>query len=550
MNENYRKWVEYQELDPELKAELEKSTEAEIEDAFNGHLTFGTGGLRGIIGVGTNRINIYVIRKTTYGFLKYLMNHILDFKTRGIVIGYDSRKNSRRFAEEAACVLGTAGVKVYLAKKVTPTPQLSYSVRSLKCAGGIMITASHNPPQYNGFKVFDETGCQLLPEGSDIISQEASSLVDVFSLEVASLEKLMEKGIIEYFDNDQDYLKMVDSVQVNDVQKGNILVVYTPLHGAGALLLPDYLKDKGYNIITVPEQMELDAEFKTVRYPNPEDPTSFVLAEQLGKKYRADLLVATDADADRMGVAVLINNGYYYLSGDEIGALMLYYLAQHRKGVVMNTIVTSSIARAICEKYQIELKETLTGFKYIGTIMNEIEKEGKNFLFAYEESFGYVIKDFIRDKDAFQATLLMLEIASFYQRQGLTLVDVLELIDEEFGCYRTRHLNITLEGPSGSEKVRTIMDYFRSNPYAFNQPTWIEDYLAGVRWTNDETTKLLLPPSNVLKFGGVNWWVALRPSGTEPKMKFYLLVVGKTKDEALQLLEKLEAQLQEILATI
>ena len=243
-----------------------------------------------------------------------------------------------------------------------------------------MITASHNPPQYNGFKVFDETGCQLLPEGSDIISQEASSLVDVFSLEVASLEKLMEKGIIEYLDNDQDYLKMVDSVQVNDVQKGNILVVYTPLHGAGALLLPDYLKDKGYNIITVPEQMELDAEFKTVRYPNPEDPTSFVLAEQLGKKYRADLLVATDADADRMGVAVLINNGYYYLSGDEIGALMLYYLAQHRKGVVINTIVTSSIARAICEKYQIELKETLTGFKYIGTIMNEIEKEGKNFL--------------------------------------------------------------------------------------------------------------------------------------------------------------------------
>lgn len=551
MNENLKKWLEYPELDSELKEELLTLTKEELEDAFLGDLSFGTGGLRGIIGAGTNRLNIYVIRKTTYGFLKYLQKQYPDYQKRGVVIGFDSRKNSRKFACEAAAVLGAAGVKVYLSPKITPTPTISFTVRDFNCAGGIILTASHNPPQYNGYKVFDHTGCQLLPEASDFISYESGLVIDIFSIPTAPLNDLLASGIVEYFDNDERYMQMVKTVSVKEVKANNLRIVYTALHGAGALNLPKVLAGKGFDVITVPEQLIPDPEFSTVKYPNPEDPKAFQLAEQLGKDSHADLLIATDPDADRMGAAVRVGDGYYYLSGNELGALMLYYLAKYRKvkgkGVVITTIVTSSIAKAICMKYNLEYKETFTGFKYIGTIMNEIEKNqnGREFLFGYEESFGFVIKDFIRDKDGFQASLLLAEMASFYKEHGKTLVDVLHLIDKEFGYIRNLHLNIDLEGTAGLQKVNKIMGYFRTkNPFS-KQINWVEDYLVGIRTTSKGQTKLSTYQSNVIKFGFEDkWWIALRPSGTEPKLKLYLSMAGESEDDASFLLKSLTVMLK------
>lgn len=544
MNDQMKKWLEYDKLDQELKEELLKLSPKELEDAFHGELTFGTGGLRGIIGAGTNRLNIYVIQKTTYGYLKYLQKYYPDYQKRGVVIGFDTRRNSEKFAKAAASVLGAAGVKVYLADQVTPTPLISFTIRDFNSVGGIMLTASHNPPQYNGFKVFDHTGCQLLPDDSDFISHQASLVEDIFAIATVSVEELLSKGIVEYFNNDEAFLQMVRTVRVNQVNAQNIKIVYTPLHGTGGRKLPELLRSEGFDVYTVSEQMVPDGNFSTLKYPNPEDPNAFQMAEKLARIYRADLILATDPDADRMGAAVRVDEDYYYFNGNELGALMLYYLAQFkkpkRKGVVISTIVTSSVGQAICEKYGLEYQETLTGFKNIGALMNKIDESTHEYFFGYEESFGSIIKDFIRDKDGFQASLMFSEMTSFYKEQGKTLVDVLHQLDEEVGYYRDSHININLEGGTGLQMVDQIMGYFRENNPFEKELTWIEDYLVGIRTTKDGQSQLTIPTSNVLKFGSENkWWVALRPSGTEPKLKLYLMAVDSSEQRATSTLKYL-----------
>ena len=556
-----QKWENFKELDPVLKQELEeiKNNEDALLDAFYTDIAFGTGGLRGILGVGTNRMNIYVVRKSTKGFLNYMFNHYPNLKEQGVVISYDCRHNSRRFAEEAAGIIGAMGVKVYVFSSLRATPELSYAVRYLKAAGGIMITASHNPPIYNGYKVYDHEGCQLIPDLADEVINEISKIEDMFNIETKDFNELVEEGTVKIIDKevDEPYLEQVKTVTVNEVEKSNIKIVYTPLHGTGATHMVNLLEGCGYNVIPVKEQMIPDANFSTLKSPNPEESSAFEYAIKLGEKENADILIATDPDADRMGIAAKNKKGeYVLLTGNQTGAILLNYLAKfkasNKKRVVFNTIVTSNLAKAICDKYDMELVQTLTGFKFIGeqAALLENSKE-KEFFFGYEESYGYVIKDFVRDKDSFQATLLLAEVASFYKALGMTLIDVLDEIFDEYGYYLEGVHNINLAGPAGSARIEKIMRTFQNmelHELAGKEIKVVEDYDKQVRYEGGALSKLELPKSFVLKYifedGG---WFVLRPSGTEPKLKIYIAIKGKNADDAHNFINTLK---QEILSII
>ena len=559
-----QKWENFKELDPVLKQELEeiKNNEDALLDAFYTDIAFGTGGLRGILGVGTNRMNIYVVRKSTKGFLNYMFNHYPNLKEQGVVISYDCRHNSRRFAEEAAGIIGAMGVKVYVFSSLRATPELSYAVRYLKAAGGIMITASHNPPIYNGYKVYDHEGCQLIPDLADEVINEIGKIEDMFNIETKDFNELVEQGTVKVIDKevDEPYLEQVKTVTVNEVEKSNIKIVYTPLHGTGATHMVNLLEDCGYNVIPVKEQMIPDANFSTLKSPNPEESSAFEYAIRLGKEHNADILIATDPDADRMGIAAIDpkTGEYVLLTGNQTGAILLNYLAKYRKrnkqGVVYNTIVTSNIAKAICEKHDLELVQTLTGFKFIGEQAALIEGTDKEFFFGYEESYGYVIKDFVRDKDSFQATLLLCEVASFYKEQGKTLYDVLFDIFEEYGYYIEGVHNISLVGAEGSAKINQIMTHFQQNPLASlagKEIVTIEDYQDSIKIERGVKKALTLPKSFVLKYifedGG---WFVLRPSGTEPKLKIYVAIKGNTLEEANELIKNVKAEVLAIIDQI
>ena len=558
-------WRNEPSLDEELKNELNSLNEEELYDAFYKDIEFGTGGLRGVLGVGSNRMNKYIVAKATKGFVEYLLSRYPDCKEKGVVISYDCRHKSQDFAKIASSIIASTGTKVYMFSALRPTPELSFAVRYLNCVGGIMITASHNPPIYNGYKVYDHAGCQLIPDEADKVIELINKIDDIFAIDSIDFEEGKNKGLIKVIDKEVDaaFIDACKKVQVNSLSnevKQDLKIVFTPLHGTASVSLPTLLKEEGYNVDVVEEQMVADPDFTTVKSPNPENKSAFEYAEKLGLKVNADLLIATDPDADRMGIGVLVNDGsYVYLTGNQTGAILVDYLAKFRKsnkkGVVLNTIVTSNSGKAVCDFHNLELIQTLTGFKFIGEQMSYLESsEEKEFFFGYEESYGYVAIDTVRDKDSLQSTLLLAEVAAYYKSVGKTLVDVLDDIYQQIGYYEEDLMNIYMEGEAGSKKIEQIVRYFQQNhleEIANKKVSIIEDYDLKERYVNGVKEPLTLPKSLVIKYifedGG---WFVFRPSGTEPKLKIYISIKGNTKEDARRAVMELKAALDKIIEII
>lgn len=551
----YNNWAGYQNLNGELRVLLEEmqSDEAKLEDAFYKNLEFGTGGMRGEIGAGTNRMNLYTVRKATMGLAQYISSFGEEAKSRGTVIAYDSRHKSPEFALEAAKTLATFGVKAYLFDELRPTPELSFAVRELNAFAGIVITASHNPPEYNGYKVYGPDGAQLASEAADQVIDYVNAIESELDIEVQEVEALKSKGLIEIIGErvDAAYNEQLLTVPENPqlAEEIDVSLVFTPLHGTSNKSVRRALKDLGYhNVHVVPEQELPDPDFSTVKSPNPEEPAAFEMAIELGTRVEADLLIATDPDADRLGIAVKNEAGQYVvLTGNQTGALFLDYLLSQKQekgtvpqnGVVLKTIVTSEIGRTIAKSYGLQTVDVLTGFKFIAEKINEYHESGEHsFLFGYEESYGYLIKDFARDKDAIQAALLAVEVCAYYKKQGLTLYQGLMNVFEKYGFYLEGLRSLTLKGIEGAKQIQGIMDRFRQNPptqIAGIQVVVAEDYQNGTKHilSSNSDERIELPKSNVLKyFLDDGTWVCLRPSGTEPKIKFYFGVQGKSMQES------------------
>lgn len=559
------KWLNNESLDGNLKEQLYKLKEDEksLEELFYKNLEFGTGGMRGEIGPGTNRMNIYTVRKASEGLAQYLLSKGEESAKRGVVISYDSRHMSPEFALEVAKTVGKHGIKSYLFSELRPTPELSFAVRHLGAAAGVMVTASHNPPEYNGYKVYGDDGGQLPPKQADALTNFVNSVEDELSIKVTGKEELLANGLLQYIgeDIDQIYLENVAKIQLNKeiVEKvgEELKIVFTPLHGTANKLVQEGLKQFGFkNVTVVKEQEQPDPNFSTVKSPNPEEHAAFELAIKYGKEIDADILLGTDPDSDRLGVAVKNAEGeYQVLTGNQTGAIMLHYLLSQKaekgllpeNGIVLKTIVTSEIGRAIAESFGIPTFDTLTGFKFIGEKIKEYEKTGKHtFLFGYEESYGYLIGDFVRDKDAVQAAIFAAEVAAFYKAQGKSLYDALIEIFEKYGYYKEALSSLTLKGKDGAEQIANILEEFRSNPpkeIAGIRVTAVEDYKASIRkqLSNGKLNPISLPKSNVLKyFLEDGSWFCVRPSGTEPKCKFYFAVKGSSLNESEQLVNNLQ----------
>ncbi len=564
--ESYQKWLDYKDLDDSLKRDLEGKTDAELEDMFYSSLAFGTGGMRGILGAGTNRMNIYTIRKANDGLARYLTGRYReDELTRGVVIAHDNRRMSREFAMESAKVLGAYGIKSYLFDTLRPTPELSFATRYLHAISGIVVTASHNPPQYNGYKIYDEYGCQYTPEYANQIIELVNEVEDVFQIRSLSFKTLESEGLIEFIGEavDTAYLDLVKTVQIHPEIIKDIKIVFTPLHGTSAMLATRLLSTTGYEFYPVKEQMIHDPNFGTVKSPNPENPASFEMAIVLGSKVDADLLIATDPDADRLGIAVKKDGEYHLLSGNQTGAVLLYYLLTEKKklgllpkkGVVFNTIVTSTLGAKIAISFGYEVISTLTGFKFIGEQARFLEATDKKFIFGYEESFGYVINDGVRDKDALQALLLASEAATFYkQKENKTLYDVLLDIFAKFGYHSEALLNVELLGLEGKKRIDRIMDSMQKNHLVQIDSTKvsiIEDYNLRIRYVSGKQETIDLPQSEVIKYILVDGsWFVLRPSGTEPKLKVYAASEGRTLAEADKKVKRIIDDLKRIVDKI
>jgi phosphoglucomutase len=541
----YEKWMDNSSLDEELKTELLNMTDEAKKDAFYKPLSFGTGGMRGIIGAGINRMNVYTLRKANYGFGKYLKDLYGKEVSRGVVIAHDNRNKSVEFAKESACVLATFGIKSYIFESLRPTPELSFAVRELKAIGGIVVTASHNPPKYNGYKIYDEDGCQLVPRFADQVVDNVNSVEDLFAVEAVDYHEAVTSGMIEIIGEEMDniYLDMVDTVQLQKSLEKKVKIVFTPLHGTSRMIGLNALKRNGYDVTPVEEQMVVDPFFSTVASPNPENEEAFEYAIKLGNKINADILIATDPDADRLGVACMHDGEYVLLTGNQTGAILVDYVLKTRKaqgtlpkkGKVYNTIVTSPFGAVIAKSYGMEVESTLTGFKFIGEKAKEIENTEYEFMFGYEESYGYVVKDFVRDKDSIQALLLLAEVANMLKLEGKTLYDYLLDLYGQFGFYKEDLVNIVLEGASGEERIKEVISHFRNNkPESLdgNKVVMWEDYKESVSF-DGESRKLDLPKSNVLKFSLEDGsWFVLRPSGTEPKLKIYIGVKGANLEDS------------------
>lgn len=546
--DTYQTWLNYKDLDHFVRKDLEGKTEVELEDMFYTNLSFGTGGMRGILGAGTNRLNIYTIRRANNGLAQYLVEQYPeDALSRGVVIAHDNRLMSKEFAKESARVLGAYGIKSYLFHDLRPTPELSFAVREVKALAGIVITASHNPPNYNGYKIYDEYGCQYTPQYANEIIKYVNATDDLFAIKTKDITDLLADDLIEFLgeDMDQSYLDAVKTVQLHPELEKPLKIVFTPLHGTSGYLGERLLKETGYDVHPVTEQMVNDPYFSTVKLPNPEEQAAFEYAEKLGNDLLAEILIATDPDADRLGVAVRSSDKYVYLNGNQTGALMIYYLLSQKKtqgrlpqkGVVFNTIVTSDLGAAIARDYGMDVISTLTGFKYIGEQARYLEKTDKTFVFGYEESYGYVVKDFVRDKDSLQAIMLIVEAATYYyQVEKKSLIDKLQDIYEQYGYYYESLENIHLLGKSGKEQIDRIMTHFREHSeetYHGQKVKIKEDYLQSKRFTKDKVETIDLEKSNVIKFILDNGaWFVLRPSGTEPKLKIYGGYIGTSYDDA------------------
>ena len=563
--ENYQKWLDFADLPDYLRQDLENMDEKTKEDAFYTNLEFGTAGMRGLIGAGTNRINIYVVRQATEGLARLIESKGGNEKERGVAIAYDSRHFSPEFAFESAAVLAKHGIKSYVFESLRPTPELSFAVRHLNCFAGIMVTASHNPAPFNGYKVYGEDGGQMPPHDADALTTYIRAIENPFAVEVADVETEKASGLIEVIGEavDVEYLKEVKDVNINPAlieEFGkDMKIVYTPLHGTGEMLARRALAQAGFDSVQVVEaQATADPDFSTVKSPNPESQAAFALAEELGRQVGADVLVATDPDADRVGVEVLQKDGSYLnLSGNQIGAIMAKYILEAHKNAgtlpenaaLCKSIVSTDLVTKIAESYGATMFNVLTGFKFIAEKIQEFEeKHNHTYMMGFEESFGYLIKPFVRDKDAIQAVLVVAELAAYYRSRGLTLADGIEEIYKEYGYYAEKTISVTLSGVDGAEQIKAIMAKFRNNaPKEWNATaiTVVEDFKAQTATAADGTvTNLTTPPSDVLKYTLADGsWIAVRPSGTEPKIKFYIAVVGETNEESQAKIANIEAEI-------
>lgn len=563
--ENFQKWLDFEQLPDYLRQELLSMDEKTKEDAFYTNLEFGTAGMRGYIGAGTNRINIYVVRQATEGLAKLIETKGEEAKKRGVAIAYDSRHFSPEFAFESAQVLAQHGIKSYVFEALRPTPELSFAVRHLNAYAGIMVTASHNPAPFNGYKVYGQDGGQLPPADADALTDFIRAIENPFAVELADLDESKSAGLIQVIGEDVDieYLREVKDVNINQDLINNfgkdMKIVYTPLHGTGEMLTRRALAQAGFeSVVVVESQAKADPDFSTVKSPNPESQAAFALAEELGREVDADVLVATDPDADRLGVEIRQPDGSYKnLSGNQIGAIIAKYILEAHKtagtlpenAALAKSIVSTGLVTKIAESYGATMFNVLTGFKFIAEKIQEFEeKHNHTYMFGFEESFGYLIKPFVRDKDAIQAVLLVAEIAAYYRSRGLTLADGIDEIYKEYGYFAEKTISVTLSGVDGAAEIKKIMDKFRENgPKQFNNTdiVLLEDFQKQTATKNDGTiSNLTTPPSNVLKYTlADDSWIAVRPSGTEPKIKFYIATVGNDLADAETKIANIEKEI-------
>ena len=560
--EKYQEWINSPIIDEETKNKLKKisNNEKEIEDSFYKELEFGTAGLRGILGVGTNRMNKYTVGKATQGLANFIIKE--KGQERGVAIAYDSRNYSKEFSQIAALILNANGIKTYVFESLRPVPELSFAVRYLKCISGIMITASHNAAKYNGYKVYGEDGAQVTSPKDKQIMDEVNNIKDYAQIKTIEKEEAIKKGLFNQIGEkiDEAYINEIKKQSLNPEiikKQENLSIVYTPLHGTGNIPVQKILNEIGFkNINIVKEQQEPDGNFPTVEYPNPEDKKAFKLALELAQKVDAQIILATDPDADRLGVYVkdTKTNTYIPFTGNMSALIILEYILSQRKekntipenGVVIKSIVSSTMAKPITQKYNVRLEEVLTGFKYIGEKIKEYEINKKyEYIFGYEESYGCLVGTHARDKDAIVAVMLLCEAAAYYKEKNMTLWDQMINMYNEYGYYKEGIKQVTLEGIDGAEKIKEIMDNFRKNPpknFGNFKVEKIRDYNNSIilEAGTNKTEKINMPKSNVLYYELSNdSWIAVRPSGTEPKIKYYIGVKGKSIEEANEMLEEL-----------
>lgn len=559
--EIYKKWLEDDRFDDETKKDLLsiKDDDEEIKDRFHQSLKFGTAGLRGKLGAGTNRMNVYNVAQATQGFADTIAEAGDEAKKKGVAIAYDVRHKSKEFAKVTAEVFAANGIKVYIHKEIQPTPVCSYTIRKLGNVAGVMVTASHNPREYNGYKAYNHEGSQILDETADKILGHIAEHPDFFEIPRMDFDKALEEGIVEYVDDQliEDYIKEVKACTINDeaIDK-NINVVYTPLNGCGNKLVRRILDERGFkNVHIVKEQENPDPDFTTVGYPNPEDPKAFKYSETLGKEVGADLLLATDPDSDRCAVEIRDKDGEYkFLTGNLIGSLLANYILEAlaakgqlpENGAVVKSLVSTDLVKPIANKYGVRVYDVLTGFKNIYAVANELdENESGKFIFGFEESIGYNYKDFVRDKDAVNSAMMITEMAAYYKESNKSLLDVIEDLFKEFGYYSNDVISIVLEGLDGQERISRIMSKVRNNPIKELCGLKVKTI---VDYQKDETG---LPKSNVLKYYlEDNSWFALRPSGTEPKIKLYINAIGESSSKSQEKLKGINDFMQEVINSI
>jgi len=538
--ETYNTWLNNPNILEEYKKELKEMKEDKIKESFYENISFGTAGMRGIMGPGTNRLNVYTIRKATLGFANYLIKYNEKDLNRGVVIGHDNRLNSRKFCLDCAALLSSKGIKVYIFDDLRPTPEISFAIRNLNALGGIIITASHNPKEYNGYKVYDETGCQLTDYKNSLLIMEINKIEDILSYKFNE-----NTNLITILDNNFDniYYNEVKKISLNIPNKKDFKIVYSPQHGTGLKAIKEVLTNLGYNLYLVESQCSHDPYFTNTLSPNPEDEKAYIEALKIAKEIDADLILTTDPDADRIGIAVKHNNDYILLTGNQTASLILDYLLNNKKhdknSLAITSIVTTSLINAIAKKHNIFFKQTLTGFKYIGETMTNYEKE-KDFIFAAEESYGCNLSNIVRDKDSIQAALIISEMACYYSNNNKTLYDKLLKIYDEYGYYYDKVVSYSLDPITGKERISEIMNKLRNDNItniANYKIKEVEDYLKGYKD---------FPKNNVLRFVFEdNSFIAIRPSGTEPKYKIYYCLVADTKELALDKFEKIQKAINE-----
>ncbi len=559
--EKVNMWKSFKGLDPKLKKELDSLDENGLKEAFAVDLAFGTGGLRGVLGVGTNRMNIYIVAKATLGFGRYLLKQSDVAKQMGVAISHDNRHQSVEFARMSAEVLSSLGFRVFLFEALRPTPELSFAVRHFKCIGGIMITASHNPKEYNGYKIYDETGCQLVPADADKVIAEINQIDDYFNIEHS-----LNHNLIHYIGKDVDdiYINEVKKIILRPNLKKDFKLVYTPLHGTGQVFAPQVLQSVGYDVAPLACQMTCDPDFSGVKTSNPENKEAYDEAIEYAKEIGAKIVLATDPDADRLGIAVEHNGEFILFTGNQTAALVFDYICKTRKelgtlpkdGYMFTTNVSSTLPIAIAEHYGLKTEITLTGFKFIGEKAREMEETHRGtYVFGFEESYGCLVSDCVRDKDSIQAILMLCETAAYYREKGMDLVDALEEIYKEYGYYKEGIANFVMKGLDGAEKIKRVMNFFRTTDIALKGFEILakDDILLGNKYDlkSDKVEKINLPKSNVIKYYLTdNMWFVLRPSGTEPKLKVYYGVKGKTQKDADEKLEKLSSEVLSIVNMI